>query len=165
MQRCLFYLQADWETLTTEESTAVSPQHHFPCSPFVASILSTHHPPPPCRAHTWAVDEWREWRTAQGQSGSSVDSSLARHELHRVSEQLAPCCRVRKVPLRSKLLLGSGPFVSCWNVPALLFSLALTYPITTHNGIWIFPGETYANSYNSLMFHRSGGGTDDWVSC
>lgn len=57
MQRCLFDLHADRETLRRrEESTAVSPQHRFPCSPFVAS---THHPPPPCRAHTWAVDESR----------------------------------------------------------------------------------------------------------
>lgn len=135
MQRCLFSLQTDRETLTRrEESTAVSPRHRFPCSPFVASSLSAHHPPPPCRAHTWAVDESREWRTVQGQSGSSVDSSLVRHELHRVSEQLAPCCRVRKVTLRSRLVPGP-PFVSCWNVPALLLSLALTYPITSHNGI------------------------------
>lgn len=162
MQRCLFDLHADRETLRRrEESTAVSPQHRFPCSPFVAS---THHPPPPCRAHTWAVDESREWRTVQGQSGGSVDSSLVRHELHRVSEQLAPSCRVRRVTLRSKLVLGP-PFLSCWNVPALLFSLALTYPITTHNGIWIFPGETYSSSCSSLMFQTSCGGTDDWVSC
>lgn len=79
-------------------------------------------------------------------------------------EQLAPCCTVRKVTLRSKLILGL-PFVSSWNLPALLFSLTLTYPITMHNGIWIFNEETHSSSYNSLMFHASRGGTDHCISC
>lgn len=140
------------------------PSAAFAVVPFVAHILSTHHPPSPCRAHTWAGwierlencsgSEWKLCWLIRGAAQATPS----------LFEQLAPCCRVRKVTLRSKLILGL-PFVSSWNLPALLFSLTLTYPITMHNGIWIFNEETHSSSYNSLMFRASRGGTDHCISC
>lgn len=164
MQRSLFYPQAERETLTTrEESTAVSPQRRVCC----CTICGSHpfHPPSSLSVSSSHVG-WMNQEIGE-LFGVRVEAPLIRGAAQATPslfEQLAPCCRVRKVTLRSKLILGL-PFVSSWNLPALLFSLTLTYPITMHNGIWIFNEETHSSSYNSLMFHASRGGTDHCISC